>query len=96
MIRRREFITALGSAAAAPLLWPVSLSAQQTARLPRIGVLLGVSPSDTEWLRRVTSFTQALQLLGWTESRKREGGDTKGVHVLAQRRLRVGPEPRSL
>jgi putative ABC transport system substrate-binding protein len=68
-MKRREFITALGSAAAAPLLWPVSLSAQQTARLPRIGVLLGVSPSDSEWLRRVASFTQALHLLGWTESR---------------------------
>jgi putative ABC transport system substrate-binding protein len=68
-LRRRYFIALLGGAAIASMLWPPSLSAQQTARLRRIGVLLGVSPSDTEWLRRVASFTQALHLLGWTEGR---------------------------
>ena len=68
-MRRREFIILLGGAATASMLWPLSLNAQQTARLQKIGVLLGVSPSDTEWLRRVASFTQALHLLGWTESR---------------------------
>ena len=67
--RRRDFIALLGGAAIASMLWPPSPSAQQTARLRRIGVLLGVSPSDTEWLRRVASFTQALNLLGWTEGR---------------------------
>lgn len=67
-LRRRDFIALLGGAAIASM-WPPSLSAQQTARLRRIGVLLGVSPSDTEWLRRVASFTQALHLLGWTEGR---------------------------
>jgi putative tryptophan/tyrosine transport system substrate-binding protein len=66
-LKRREFITLLGGVATAS--WPSSLSAQQTARLQRIGVLLGVSPRDTEWLRRVASFTQALHLLGWTEGR---------------------------
>jgi putative ABC transport system substrate-binding protein len=68
-MKRREFITLLGGAATASMLWPPSLSAQQTARPRRIGVLLGVSPSDAEWLRRVASFTQALHLLGWIESR---------------------------
>ena len=69
VIRRREFVTLLSGAATASMLWPPSLTAQQIARLQRIGILLGVSPSDTEWLRRVASFTQALHLLGWSESR---------------------------
>jgi putative ABC transport system substrate-binding protein len=68
-LKRREFITLLGGAATASMLWPPSLSAQQTARPRRIGVLLGVSPRDAEWLRRVASFTQALHQLGWIEDR---------------------------
>jgi ABC-type uncharacterized transport system substrate-binding protein len=69
VIRRREFISLVGGATTASMLWPRSLRAQQTARLQRIGILLGVLPSDTEWLRRVASFTQALHLLGWMEGR---------------------------
>jgi putative tryptophan/tyrosine transport system substrate-binding protein len=65
-MRRREFITLLGSAAAA---WPLVTRAQEPARRKKIGILLGVSPSDTEWLRRVAEFIQALQLLGWAEGR---------------------------
>jgi putative ABC transport system substrate-binding protein len=68
-MNRRAFITLLSGAATASMLWPSSVRSQQTARLQRIGVLLGVSPSDTEWLRRVTAFRQALHLLGWTEGR---------------------------
>ena len=68
-MKRRDFIMLLGSTATAAMLWPPSLSAQQTAQLRRIGVLLGISPSDAEWLRRVASFTQALHLLGWIEGR---------------------------
>jgi ABC-type uncharacterized transport system substrate-binding protein len=67
-MRRREFITLVGGAGCVSMLCPPLLSAQ-TAQVRRIGVLLGVSPNDAEWLRRVASFTQALQLLGWIESR---------------------------
>jgi putative ABC transport system substrate-binding protein len=65
-MKRREFIKLLGGATAA---WPLGARAQQAPRPRKIGVLLGVSRSDTEWLRRVAAFTQGLQQLGWTEGR---------------------------
>src|ERR1700730_5459841 len=63
-MRRRKFITFLGGAAA----WPVAARAQQE-RMPRIGVLMGLSESDSEGPPRVAVFKQELQNLGWTEGR---------------------------
>ena len=60
-MRRREFITLLGSAAA----WPLSARAQQPERIRRIGVLLPASANDTEFQARVGAFLQELQQLGW-------------------------------
>jgi putative ABC transport system substrate-binding protein len=64
-MRRREFITALGSAAA----WSVVARAQQGERVRRIGVLLPGAADDPEWQARVGAFLQALALLGWTIGR---------------------------
>ena len=58
-LRRREFITLLGGAAAT---WPLAARAQQGGRMRRIGVL----PSGDE---NVSAFIQALAGLGWTEGR---------------------------
>ncbi len=63
MIRRREFITLLGGAAA---VWPVGAHAQQRERMRRIGVLTNLAADDPEGQVRNTAFAQALAQLGWT------------------------------
>ena len=63
-MKRREFITLLGGAAAA---WPVAARAQQPAKLPTIGYL-GQSTLAVE-SQRVAALVQGLRELGWTEGR---------------------------
>ena len=65
MIRRREFITGLGGAAA----WPLAARAQQGDRVRRIGVLMPWGESDPVPKTLVSAFTQALAGLGWTDGR---------------------------
>jgi putative tryptophan/tyrosine transport system substrate-binding protein len=61
-VRRREFITLLGGAAA----WPLVAHAQQGERFRRIGVLTNLAADDPEGQVRNTAFAQALAQLGWT------------------------------
>ena len=63
MIRRREFITLLGGAAA----WPIAARAQQAGKLPTIGLLVSSTPADES--QRVGAFTQRLHQLGWIDGR---------------------------
>jgi putative ABC transport system substrate-binding protein len=65
-IKRRDFITLIGGAAAA---WPLAARAQQPERMRRIGVLLSPAADDLEYQGRIAAFQQTLQQLGWTDAR---------------------------
>src|SRR5262249_51223993 len=65
-IKRREFITLLGGAAAA---WPLAARAQQPERMRRIGMLIHYSQTDREGQARIAAFLDTLQRLGWTDGR---------------------------
>ena len=61
-MRRREFITVIGAAAA----WPLAGHAQQSERVRRIGVLMSQSADDPNGLAWISAFAQGLQERGWT------------------------------
>ena len=80
-IRRRDFITLVGGVAAA---WPLTARAQQTERMRRIGVLMGLVVSDPEAQSRVAAFENGLRELGWVKGRNlwieyRWAGDGENV-----------------
>ena len=65
-MRRREFITLLGGAAAA---WPLKARAQQNERMRHVGVLMASTADDPEWQARIAAFLQGLQQLSWVDGR---------------------------
>jgi putative ABC transport system substrate-binding protein len=65
-MKRRQFITLLGGAAAT---WPIAARAQQRERMRRIGALMGLPADDPESQLRSARFLQGLQELGWTVGR---------------------------
>jgi putative ABC transport system substrate-binding protein len=62
-MRRRDFITLIGGAAA----WPLTARAQQPERMRRVGVLLNFTEDDPEAQVQNLAFLQGLQQLGWTD-----------------------------
>jgi putative ABC transport system substrate-binding protein len=94
MIKRREFITLLGGAAA----WPVAARAQQGDRVRRIGVLLSGDENDPVYKARLSAFTQALADLGWTDGRNMRmdlrwfGDDSNRIRALAQELVDLQPD----
>jgi putative tryptophan/tyrosine transport system substrate-binding protein len=91
-MRRREFVTLLGGAAA----WPLTAKAQQ--KLRRIGVLFVLSASDPENQARLAIFIQGLRDRGWTEGHNiqfdvRYGDDhAQNIRLLAQELVRSAPD----
>ena len=92
-MKRRAFITLLGGAAVA---WPVAARAQQPERMRRVGVLMPFAEGDSDAQANITAFREALQILGWTDSRNvrvdyRWGGGAGRAHKHLRERAR-GPE----
>ena len=65
-MRRRQFITLVGGAAAG---WPLAARAQQKDRMRRVGVLMTVGADDAVAQTRYAAFLQGLQQSGWEVGR---------------------------
>ena len=94
-IKRREFITLLGGAAAA---WPLAARAQQAERMRRIGVLMAAAADDPEGQARIAAFLQGLQQLGWTDGRNMRidtrwgGGNADDIRKYAAELAALAPD----
>jgi putative tryptophan/tyrosine transport system substrate-binding protein len=94
-MRRREFITLLGGAAAA---WPLAARAQQRERVRRIGVLMTMAADDPTGQTRLLAFAQALAQAGWTDGRNvridiRWGaGDPERIRKYAAELVALAPD----
>jgi putative tryptophan/tyrosine transport system substrate-binding protein len=94
-VKRRDFITLLGGAAAA---WPFPADAEPAQRPRRIAVLQNLASDDAEGQLRLTAFGQGLQQLGWTVGRNlridyRWGvGDAERIRRNVMEVLALAPE----
>jgi putative ABC transport system substrate-binding protein len=94
-MKRREFITVLGGAAAA---WPLAVRAQQSERKRRVGVLMGLSAHDAQAQDRIAAFVQGLQQLGWTDGRnvhidtRWAAGDANLIRKYAAELITLAPD----
>jgi putative tryptophan/tyrosine transport system substrate-binding protein len=91
-LKRREFITLIGGAAA----WPLNVGAQQPDRVRHVGVITGAAASDPNIQARYTAFVERLQQLGWTVGRnvrlehRGGGGDPERLRGYAAELVALG------
>jgi len=94
-VKRREFITLLGGAAAA---WPLAARAQQGERMRRIGVLHNFAADDPLGQARNGVFLQGLQQAGWTIGRNVQietrwaAGDADRLRTYAAESMALAPD----
>ena len=96
-MRRREFITLIGGAAAT---LPLAARAQQPERMRRIGVLVGsgTDADDSDMQSRFIAFSQALQQMGWTDGRnvridyRHASGDPESIRRYAAELVALAPD----
>jgi putative tryptophan/tyrosine transport system substrate-binding protein len=93
-MKRREFISLIGSAAA----WPFAAGAQSVERARRIGVLANFAESDAETQAMIGVLQQRLAELGWSVSRNLQiearwsGGDPGRLPARAAELLALKPD----
>ncbi|MGC1680349.1 MAG: ABC transporter substrate binding protein, partial [Pseudolabrys sp.] len=93
-MRRREFIKVISGAAA----WPIAAHAQQGERVRRIGVLIGLTESDTEGQARVAALKGGLEQAGWVNGKNARievfwaGGDTDLARRYAAELVASSPD----
>jgi putative ABC transport system substrate-binding protein len=93
-MRRREFITLLGGAAA---VWPLTARAQQR-EIRRIGVLMALASDDPEGQARLAAFAQGLQQSGWTVGQnvrvdyRWSGGNADNMRKYAAELVALAPD----
>src|SRR5262252_9339351 len=95
-IERRKFLaTLLGGAAAA---WPLAARTQQSERMRRIGMLLGIAENDLEAQSRIAAFRKGLRDLGWVEGRnvhidyRFAAGDTNRIKAYVAELVTLAPD----
>ena len=94
-MRRREFITLLGGAAA---VWPLTVRAQKPDRMRHVGVHLGFKEGDPEAQPLLVAFQQGLQELGWIDGRniwldyRWATADPNRVRALATELVQSAPD----
>jgi putative ABC transport system substrate-binding protein len=92
-MRRRDFITLLGGAAAA---WPLVAGAQE--KLKRVGVLMASSATDRDGQSTVTAFVEQLRQLGWNEGQnlhievRWNAGDAELSKIFAAQLIGLMPD----
>jgi putative ABC transport system substrate-binding protein len=93
-MRRREVITLLGGAAA----WPLAARAQQSDRMRRVSVLLGLSEKDPETNSRLKAFRLGMRDLGWVEGRNVQveyrfaGSNLESINKHVAEVVRLAPD----
>jgi len=94
-VKRREFITLLGGAAAA---MPIAAQAQQAERVRRVGVLMLTSSDEPESQTNIAAFLQGLQEAGWAVGRnlridyRWSGNDRTRLNQHATELISLGPD----
>jgi putative tryptophan/tyrosine transport system substrate-binding protein len=94
-MRRRQFITLMGGAAAG---WPLAARAQQADRMRRVGVLVSLAQADPEGQARLAAFAKGLQQRGWIEGRnihidyRWSGGDADRTRKYAAELVALAPD----
>jgi ABC-type uncharacterized transport system substrate-binding protein len=94
-MKRREFITLLGGAAAG---WPLAARAETPDGMRRIGVLIPFAENHPVGQARIAAFVRGLQQSGWTDGRnvridyRWSGGDPDRTHKLALELIALRPD----